>query len=78
MSFRSGQVVTLVVALLAGSWIVWATLGIAERLGVGPPVSVLVSLVVGALAAALVAALLHDGPRPLPLVLRVRDRRGRR
>ena len=78
MSYRISQLMAVVVSLVVGAWTMAATVALLERIGAGPPASVLVAMVLGPLTAALVYALLHDGPRAVPLLLRVRDRRGRR
>lgn len=78
MSRRPAPPLALAIAAVMGTWVVVSTLAIADRLGSGPPASVVVALALGAAAAAVVYTLLHDGPRPLPLVVRVRSRRERR
>lgn len=78
MRFRTAQVVAVVVSLAMGGWVWAASTGTIGRLGGRPPGSVLLGSVIGALAAAITYSLLHDGPRGVPLLLRVRSRRGRR
>lgn len=78
MSPRRAELLAIAVSLVMGAWVTVATLAIVDLVGGGPPASVVVALVLGPAAGALVYALLHDGPRALPLLLRVRSRRGRR
>ena len=78
MRFRSAQVVAALVALVVGAWAFASATQLVERAGGEPPGSVLVAWLVGGAAAIVTYALLHEGPRGVPLALRVRNRRGRR
>jgi hypothetical protein len=78
MRFRTAQVVAAVVALAMGAWVWVASTQAIGRLGGEPPGSVLLGSLLGVVAAVVTYALLHEGPRGVPLLLRVRGRRGRR
>jgi hypothetical protein len=68
----------VVVSAAMGLWVWVAGTGVVGRMGGRPPASVVAGLLLGAVAAVVTYSLLHDGPRGVPLVLRVRNRRGRR
>lgn len=78
MRLRTVPVMAALVSVVMGSWVWAAGTEVVGRLGGRPPASVVAGLLLGAVAAVVTYALLHDGPRGVPLVLRVRNRRGRR